>query len=143
MIVNTAYPYMGQAAPSTPKLWGEGKVYVPYELIGDATFQPDTGTYGSRFVLPNSTSGVNLTINAKGYSKISLSMNRQGSGGVQITFAYYKGSTLLGTVQQRIDNYVTGYQVAIPSEAQTKGVTLKITQPTSAVVNLWEATMIA
>ncbi len=141
MIVNTAYAYMGKATPADPKLWGDGKVYVPYSLIEGATFNPTSDVYGSYFQLPNANSEVDLTINAKGYTAISLKMNRQAAGGVQVTFGFYSGSSLISNVVQRIDNYVTEYAIAIPEAARKAGVTLKITRVNSFAINLFPATM--
>lgn len=138
MIVNTAYAYMGAAGPADPKLWDTDKVYVPYTLAGGATWQ--TG----HFELPSDSAtnpaSVTLSINAKGYSKVSLRANRRASGTADMVFQFEKNGSVLATVYQDVDNYVTAYQITIPEAARTSGIKLKIFKknPSGTVYNLYE-----
>lgn len=130
MIVNTAYAYMGTAGPADPKLWGDGQVYVPYTLAGGATFNPNVGgAYGSYFELPSTTAGaeipsVTLTINAKGYTKISMKAVYSSTYGGTIQFEFKKSGTTLGTVDLPATQYVTEYQIDIPEAARINNVEL-------------------
>ncbi len=146
MIVNTAYAYMGKAEPATPKLWDIGEVYVPYTLAGGATWDPSTGYFSLPSDSAANPASVTLTINAKGYSKISVRANRRSSSTADVTFQFERGGVILGTVQQNVDNYLTTYQIAIPEAARIAGVKLKIFKktPSSVVTNLVApATMVA
>ena len=138
MIVNTAYAYMGASGQADPKLWDNNKVYVPYTLAGGATWE------GGHFSLPSDTTAnpasVTLSINAKGYSKLSLRANRRTSGTADMVFQFEKNGSVLGTVYQSVDNYVTSYKITIPEAARTAGVKLKIfkKKPSGIVYNLYE-----
>lgn len=147
MIVNTAYAYMGAAGPADPKLWGDGQVYVPYTLAGGATFNPNVGgAYGSYFELPASTYGseipsVTLTINAKGYTKISMKAVYRSTYGGTIQFEFKKSGATLGTVDLPADQYVSVYQIDIPEGARTNKVDLimrKKTNPSGSEVTFYQ-----
>lgn len=147
MIVNTAYAYMGAAGPADPKLWGDGQVYVPYTLAGEATFNPNVGgAYGSYFELPGSTYGaeipsVTLTINAKGYTKISMKAVYGSSYGGNIQLEFKKSGATLGTVDISATQYVDTYQVDIPEAARTNKVDLimrKRSNPSGSIVTLYQ-----
>lgn len=104
MIVNVAYPFMGEKGPAVnPNIWGNGVVNYPYTFSGSgATWDK----YYNRFTL-HSPNDVTFTLPLKTFTKIQFNVaTSDGSGVIRI---YVKGDTTtlqtfnVGTSAQNIE----------------------------------------
>ena len=122
MIVNTAYPFMGKAAPlADPNLWGNGAVNVPYQLYR-ATWNKNANLFEI-----NMNGWVSLTLPARGYNKIELEMDAASSvgGTAKITFLNADDSEI-SSITQKTTQYQTRYTFDLPPAAKKDGSKVKV-----------------
>lgn len=122
MIVNTAYPFMGKAAPlADPNLWGNGVVNVPYQLH-DATWYKNQNLFKI-----NLNGWVSLTLPARGYNKIKLGISSGSSfgGTAKITFLNADGSEI-SSITQKTTQYDKNYTFDLPPAAKKDGSIVKV-----------------
>ena len=122
MIVNTAYPFMGKAAPlADPNLWGNGAVNVPYQLY-NATWNKNANLFRI-----NMNGWVSLTLPARGYNKIELMISAYSSlgGTAKITFLNADDSEI-SSITQKTSQYDKKYTFDLPPAAKKDGSKVKI-----------------
>ena len=122
MIVNTAYPFMGKAAPlADPNLWGNGAVNVPYQLYNATWYK------NNNFFKINMNGWVSLTLPARGYNKIAFTMDAYSSlgGNVKITFLNADDSEI-SSITQKTTGSQKRYTFDLPPAAKKDGSKVKV-----------------
>lgn len=121
MIVNTAYPFMGEKGPTAnPIIFDLNSVNYPYTTTSGAAYRPILGG----MYIPNGQS-ISITIPVKGFKKIRFSM-APGREWSQAAFSMPPGENPSGSIT--VKNQME-YVYEIPKDLQTETATLKIEKP--------------
>ena len=123
MIVNTAYPYMKNAAPMNPVVFDGNNVNYPYSIVGNVVLGSEGFQLGNGY---NSVQFENVDLTK--YTKLSLTAknNAMIRDGLYIQIAGPDGSVTSSTRDSINGGATTVKNIDIPAAFRVENCTIKL-----------------